>query len=68
MHGEPVSRVNTRSFVVPKGSAWPVVPMDGGGPIVAREGETVLIVVAHSYEKAIGEALRRLATEPDDAG
>lgn len=40
--------------------------MDGGGPIVAHEGETVLVVVAHSYEKAVGEALRRLNAEPDD--
>jgi hypothetical protein len=60
-----VSRLHTRSFQVSKGRLFSVVLPDGAGPLVAHEGETVLIVVAHSYEAAVGEALRRLhETEP----
>lgn len=52
--------MKTRSFTVPKGRTFAIVPADGDGPVVAHEGETVLIVVARSYEKAVGEVLRRL--------
>jgi hypothetical protein len=55
-----VSALKTRSFTVPKGRTFATVPPDGDGPVVAHEGETVLIIVARSYEKAVGEALRRL--------
>ena len=58
--------MKTRSFTVDRGRIFSCVPHDGDGPVVAHEGETVLIVVARSYEKAIGEALRRLNTEPDE--
>jgi hypothetical protein len=60
-----VSDLHTRSTTIAKGQTWGVVLPNGGGHIVAHEGETVLIVVAHSYEAAVGEALRRLhETEP----
>jgi hypothetical protein len=58
--------MKSRSFTVPKGRTFSVVPHDGDGPVVAHEGETVLIVVARSYEKAVGEALRRLQEVEDD--
>ena len=59
--------MKTRSFQVDKARTWSCVPHDGDGPVVAHEGETVLIVVARSYEKALGEALRRLNTAQDIA-
>jgi hypothetical protein len=60
-----VSALKTRSFTVDKGRTWSCVPPDGDGPVVAHEGETVLIVTARSYEAAIGEALRRLNKVPE---
>jgi hypothetical protein len=55
-----VSKVITRSFSVDKGRTFSVVLPNGAGPLVAHEGETVYIVVAPSYEKAVGEVLRKL--------
>lgn len=62
-----MSKVHTRSFTVSKGRLFSVVLPDGGGPLVAHEGETVLVIVAHSYEAAVGEALRRLNKVDDDS-
>lgn len=55
-----MSKVHTRSCTVPKGRVFTCVLPGGAGPVVAHEGETVLVIVAHSYEAAVGEALRRL--------
>lgn len=55
-----MKRVHTRSFQVGKGRVFSVVLPDGAGPLVAHEGETVYVIVAHSYEAAVGEALRKL--------
>lgn len=56
-----MSHVKTRSFTVPKGRIWSCVPADGDGPFVAHEGETVLLVLAHSWESAMREAMEKLA-------
>jgi hypothetical protein len=60
-----VSTLITRSFLVPKGQVWGQVLPYGGGPVAAHEGETVYIVVAHSYEAAVGEVLRKLNEIPN---
>lgn len=57
-----MSRVHTHSCQLAKGQTFTVILPNGGGSVIAYEGETVLVIVAHSYEKAIGEALRRLNT------
>ena len=61
-----MSHVKTRSFQVPKGRIWSCVPADGDGPFVAHEGETVMLVLAHTWEAAMREAMERLKKpEPD---
>lgn len=55
-----MSHVKTRAFSVPKGRLWSCVPPDGDGPCIAQEGETVMIVIAHKWEEAMQEAMRRL--------
>ena len=57
-----MSHVKTRSFTVPKGRIWSCVPADGDGPFVAHEGETVMLVLANTWEAAVREAMLRLAT------
>ncbi len=52
--------MHTHSCQLAKGQTFTVILPNGGGPVVAHEGETVLVIVAHSYEAAIGEALRKL--------
>jgi hypothetical protein len=54
------AKVNTRAFTVPTGRLWTCVPADGGGPIVAHPGETVMVIVAHSWESAMREAMEKL--------
>lgn len=51
-----MSTVKTRSFVVAPGRQWSCIPQDGDGPLIAAEGDTVLIVVERSWEKAVRKA------------
>lgn len=48
-----------RSFTVPRGSKFVVVPLDGGGPLVVEAGCQVTIAVTESWERAI-EGMREL--------
>jgi hypothetical protein len=52
--------VKTRAFTVPTGRQWVTLPLDGDGPCIAQPGETVLIVVAHTWEAAMREAMEKL--------
>lgn len=55
-----MSKLKTRAFTVPSGRPWSCVPPDGDGPCIAHPGETVLIVVAHTWEAAMREAMEKL--------
>ena len=59
--------VHTRSTQLAKGQTFSIILPNGGGSVVAYEGETIYVIVAHSYEAAVGEALRKLnATKVDE--
>lgn len=58
-----VSTVKSRSFVVPPGQVWSCIPKDGDGPCIAHEGDTVLIIVERSWEKAVRVAQEELSKE-----
>jgi hypothetical protein len=67
-----VSKMHSRSCTVSEGKTFAIVLPNGGGTVVAHGGETILVVVAHSYEKAHREFLDAFAAlhkpEHDDAG
>ncbi len=52
--------MHTRSCQLAKGQTYSIILPNGGGSVVAHEGETIYVIVAHSYEAAVGEALRKL--------
>lgn len=64
--------MHSRSCQVSEGKTFAIVLPNGGGTVVAHGGETVLVVVAHSYEKAHRELLEKFAElhkpEPERKG
>lgn len=56
-----------RSFTVPRGSRFVVVPPDGGGPLVVEEGCQVTIRVDESWERVVEAARELFEVERQDA-